>query len=47
MQSLPELHGNDVYGDNKNTMFGDEVSEEPEKEHRKAESAEILTGEEI
>lgn len=47
MQSLPELHGNDAYGDNKNTLFGEKVSGEPEKWYRKAETAEILTQEKV
>jgi len=38
VQSLPELHGNGVYADNKNTVFGDKGSGEPEKKRRKAES---------
>lgn len=47
MQSLPELHGNDAYGDSKNTVFGNKVGGETEKKHRKAESAEILAWGEI
>lgn len=38
---------NDAYGDNKNTVFGEKLSGKPEKQHRKAESAEIFTREEI
>lgn len=47
VRSLPELCGNDVYGDKKNSVFGDKGSGEPEKQHRKAESAVISAWEEM